>query len=91
MKKEKRFSLALRLVGALCTLLLIGSAIYIAVVGISIAPSVLATLALAGLVGPCVSAGESVLEVLTAIVELVAEGIATLVDAVLNAIGSLFG
>lgn len=91
MSKEKRFSLAVRILGGLCIALFIGVMVVFATAGFGLVSGALLVASLTGLVVPCVSAGESLLDVLGAIIELIAEGISTLAEAILDAFASLFG
>lgn len=91
MKKEKRFSLAARVVGGLSTVLFIGVLLVLATSGLGIASGVLLAASLTGLVVPCAMAGESLLDALGAMMELILEGVTTLIEAVLSGISSIFG
>jgi hypothetical protein len=91
MTKQRKFPLAIRLMGALCMLLLVGAAAFIAIAGINMASGVVLATAAAGLVAPCVWSAATLADMLFAIVELVGEAIATLVEAVVGFFASLFG
>jgi len=91
MKKEKRFSLLMRLLGATSVVLAISATIMIATAGLSLTPGILLAVAMAGLIGPCAASADSVMDALVGIIELIGEAIMTLVDAVTSAIASLLG
>ena len=90
-KKDRKFSLLIRFLGASCTFLLIGSVIYIAVAGLSFVSGFSVAASLTGLIGPSVAAGDSFLDMLVGIFELVVESIQTIFETILDTISSIFG
>ncbi len=90
-KKDRKYSLLIRLLGASCTFLFIGTVIYITAAGLSFVSGFIVAASLLGLVGPSVAAGDSFLEMLVGIFELVVESIQTLFEAILDTISSIFG
>ncbi|MDZ3824025.1 MAG: hypothetical protein U0S76_10515 [Pseudoxanthomonas sp.] len=91
MRATRRFSLGFRVLAGVSVVLLIGTLGVWSMVGVGLVTAGLATASLAGLVVPCVLAGGSLLDMLGALVELVLEGVATLVGVLVAAIASLFG
>lgn len=90
-KKDRKYSLLIRFLGASCTFLLIGSVIYIAVVGLSFVSGFIVAASLTGLIGPSVAAGDSFLEMIAGIFELIVESVQTIFEAILDTISSIFG
>ncbi len=91
MNKEKRFSPAVRVLGGLSVVLLVGVLVVVSASGFGVVSGIVLTACLAGLVVPCVTAGDSLLEVLGSIMELIAEGISTVADAILDLFSSILG
>lgn len=91
MKQDKRFSLAARVVGGVCALGVIGVLIVFAVAGFGLISGLMLAASLTGLFVPAVVAGGSLLEMLGAVVELFAEGIGTLFEAIAELFSSIFG
>jgi hypothetical protein len=91
MSEVKRFSLAVRIVGGLSVVLLVGALIVFVASGVGLVSGIVLTASLAGLVVPCVLAGDSLAEVLGAIMELIAEGIGTVVGAIVDVFSSILG
>lgn len=89
-KKNKRFSPYVRLIGFSCSLLLIGSLIYIASVGVSFLSGFFLATAVAGLTVPSVMSGDGILEILTGTGELIIEGIQTIFEIITEMITSFF-
>jgi hypothetical protein len=69
MTKAKRFSLLARITGGVCTLLIIGVLVVFATYGMGIASGVVLAASVTGLVVPCVLAGDSLLEMVGALVD----------------------
>jgi hypothetical protein len=90
-KKDRKYSLPVRFLGTSCTFLLVGSVIYIAVAGLSYVSGFILAASLTGLVGPRVAAGDSFLEMLGCIFEIIVESIQTIFEAILDTISSIFG
>ena len=90
MKKEKKFSLAKRVIGGLSLLVLFVTVVVVALTGIGISSGLLLTASVSGVVVPCVISAHSLAEVVSDIVELVAESLATIVEGVLEFFASLF-
>lgn len=90
-RKEKKNSLLTRLLGAACTVLLIVSVIYIANVGFNYISGLIILAAVSGIAGPSIATGDGVLDILTDIVEIVTEGIQTIIEAALDFFSSIFG
>jgi hypothetical protein len=91
MNKEKRFSPAVRVLGGLSVVLLVGVLVVVSASGFGVVSGIVLTASLAGLVVPCVTAGDSLLEVLGSIMELIAEGISTVAGAILDLFSSILG
>jgi hypothetical protein len=91
MKQDKRFSLAARVVGGVCALGVIAVLIVFAVAGFGLISGLMLAASLTGLFVPAVVAGGSLLEMLEAVVELFAEGIGTLLEAIAEFFASIFG
>jgi hypothetical protein len=91
MRRDKRFSLPARILGGFCTLGAIGVLFVFAISGIGLISGMVLAASVAGVVVPCVTVGASLLEVLEGILELVAESISTLLEAIFDAFASLFG
>ncbi len=91
MRKEKRFSLPARILGGVCALGLIGALTVFAIAGLGMVSGVVLAASLTGLAVPCVLAGGSVLEMLGALFELLAEGVTTILEAIMDAFASIFG
>lgn len=89
-KKDEKYSLLIRFLGASCPFILIGSVIYIAVAGLSFVSGFIVAASLTGLISPSVAAGDSFLEMLVGIFELVAESIQTLFEGIIDTISSIF-
>jgi hypothetical protein len=90
MKKERKFSFAKRLIGGMSMLLFLVALVIVTFAGIGIVSSVFFAAAVAGVVGPCVSSGDSLLEIAGDIIELITESIASIVEAIVDFIASLF-
>ncbi|MBX3727330.1 MAG: hypothetical protein KF823_15595 [Xanthomonadales bacterium] len=91
MSKSRRFSLAVRVLAGLSVAVLIGTLVVWSMFGVGLVSAGLATASAVGLVVPCVLAGGSLLDMLGALLELVVEGVATLIGAAVDAIASLLG
>lgn len=70
---------------------MIGVLFVFAISGIGLISGMVLAASVAGMVIPCVTAGASLQEVLEEIVELVTEGIYTVLEAIFDAFASLFG
>jgi phage-related protein len=90
-KKERRYSLLIRLLGASCIFLLIGSIFYIAVAGVSFMSGFIVAASIVGLVGPSVAVGEGFIEMITGVFELIVEGVQTIFEVIFDTISSIFG
>jgi hypothetical protein len=90
MEKQRRFSFGIRVLGAFCAALAIGTLVWGAVAGFGLVSGGLLALAAFGVATPCILTGESVSEIVLGVVELVVESIGTLVEAVVDFFSSLF-
>ena len=90
-EKINRKPLGVRFLGSSCSLLLVGLIIYIAVAGFNFAAAILLVLAVGGLAGPSVVAGDSIFECLSGIVEMFIDGIQSIFEAIAEVISSIFG
>ena len=90
-KKDRKYSLLVRFLGASCTFLLIGCIFYITIAGLSFISGFLVATSLAGLVGPSVAAGDGFLDMLIGVFELIIEGIQTIFEIIFDTISSIFG
>ena len=90
-KKDRKYSLLVRFLGASCIFLLFGSVVYIALAGLSFVSGFIVAASLIGLVGPSVVAGDGFLEMLVGIFELIIESIQTIFEVILDTISSIFG
>ncbi|MFN7781333.1 MAG: hypothetical protein ACK5PG_01165 [Lysobacterales bacterium] len=87
--KEKRFSLAARLLGGFCALGLISVLIVVALAGFSLFSGTLLVASVSGLAVPCVMAGGSLLDMLEALFDLILEGLGTLVEIIADVFASI--
>ncbi len=90
-KKDRKYTSPVRFLGAFCTFLFIGTVIYIVVAGLSFVSGFIVAASFAGLVGPSVAAGDSFLDMLVGIFELVVESIQTIFEVIVDTISSIFG
>jgi hypothetical protein len=90
MTTDKRFSLAARLLGLACLVMLAAAGISIWLVGFGFYSGAAVALAGVGMIAPCILAGGSLVEIVLGLFELIAESIGTLLDAVLEFFSSLF-
>jgi len=90
MAKERRFSFGARVLAALCVTLAIGTLVWVLLAGMSIFSGGIFALAAVGFTTPCILAGGSVSEIALGIVELLSESIATLIEAVVDFVSSVF-
>lgn len=91
-KKEiKEKSPLVRLLGISCSLLLLGSFVFIVISGFSYIAGAIVAASILGLAGPSVVSGEGILDILSSIVEMIVAGVQALCEMVINAITSIFG
>ena len=92
MTKEKK-PLALRLLGTISTFVLLGSIIYILILGIDLTSGLILLSAIGGISGPVILSGssESILEIITGIFEVLIEGITGVFEIIGDIFGSIFG
>jgi hypothetical protein len=89
-KKEKKFSFAKRAIGGLSILLFVVALVVVAFAGIGVSTGLLLAASVSGVVVPCVISADSPVEIVTDVLELIAESLATLFEGVLDFLASLF-
>jgi hypothetical protein len=90
MKKKVKRSIVRRAFNSLCAALLVGSAIYIMVMGFSSVAMAAMAISVAGAAVLPVQSSEGVLEVITGTVEAMVDGVLAVIEAITSAIASLF-
>lgn len=90
-KEKKKKPRIIRMIGALCSLLLIGSLIYILSAGFNYVAGLVIVAAVSGLVGPSVASGAGFIDIISGIFEMIIEGIQAIFEAIIEAISSIFG
>ena len=90
-RDNSKKSIWIRLIGSVSSLAMIGCFIYIAVVGIDIASTLILASAFSGIAAPVVIAGEGFMECFVGIIEAFVEGVTGVLEVVGDVIGSIFG
>ncbi|MFN9525353.1 MAG: hypothetical protein ACK561_00280 [Pseudomonadaceae bacterium] len=90
MKNKVKRSRLRRVFNSLCAVLLVGSAIYIMVMGFSSVAMAAMAISVAGAAVLPVQSSEGFLEVITGTVEAVIDGVLAVIEAITSAIASLF-
>ncbi len=90
-ESKKKNPPMVRFLGAFCSLLLIGSLIYILAVGFHYVAILIVAAAVSGLAGPSVASGDGIIEIVIGIIEMVFDGIKAIIEAIISAISSIFG
>lgn len=90
-RKNYKNKLAVRLLGTACTFLFLGVIMYGMVAGFNLIAGTLLIASLGGLAGPSVVAGDGILDILSEMMELVLEGIQTIVELVVDIFTSILG
>lgn len=84
-------SKGVRAIGAISSIALIVVVLYIVFVGINLVSGLILLSAVGGLAGPVVLAGEGVWECVAGIFEMFVEGLQTILEVILEVVGSIFG
>lgn len=90
MKKKVERSKWLRAFDSLCAALLIGSAVYIMVIGLNSVAMAAIAISVAGTAAPLVQRDEGILEVVVGIVEAMIDGVVAIFEGIASAIAGLF-
>lgn len=93
MAEQKEKPIAVRLLNTVCAFLLIGSAVYIFLVGIGLIPSLIFLAAIGGLSSPIVVSGgsESIFDSFASVFEAFVGGIIGVFETIGDIFGSIFG
>lgn len=90
MDRENR-SLQIRAFNCICSLVLIGSLIYILIVGLEKVAAALLVLSVVSAATPVVFAGGNMLEILVGILEALLEGIMLIVEGIVGIVSGILG
>ncbi len=90
MKRKVEQSKWLRAFNSLCAALLIGSAIYIMVMGFNSVAMAAVAISVAGAAAPLVQSDEGVLEIIIGTFEAMIDGVVAVIEGIASAIAGLF-
>lgn len=90
MKKREQKSLKIKILAAVGSMMLIGSLVYITIVGFNYYAGAILAVAVFGLAGPSVVAGDGIMEMIAGFFEMIIEGVMAIVTGIFEAIGSIF-
>lgn len=90
MRSRKEKPIAMRFLSAISAFLLIGTVIYIFIVGVSFYSGAVLATAVLGLGVPSISAGEGIIEMIIGFFESFLDGIMEVIGGIFDAISSIF-
>ncbi|MGG5870705.1 hypothetical protein [Pseudomonas peli] len=90
MKKKVERSKLLRAFNSLCAALLMGSAIYIIVMGLNSVAMAAIVISFSGAAAPLVQSDEGILEIVIGTFEAMIDGVVAVVEGIASAIAGLF-
>jgi len=91
MAENKKRSVKIRALNAICSSILICSVLYVLIAGVEAIALGAIAVSLVGAATPVVISGEGILGIFSGIIEALFDGVMLLVEGIANAISALFG